>query len=140
MALLQRGVAAATHRMPKMISPGGHAVADFANAGILTLMGVFFWKKNPRAALAAFAAATAQAAIALATDSPGGVVRVMDPSTHEAVEMGLATALFALPGILRFHGSAESKCFRMMSLNLTAVAGLTDFEEEPSPRRRRQAA
>jgi hypothetical protein len=140
MALLQKGVAAATHRMPKMISPGGHAVADYANAGIFALMGVLFWRKNPPAALAAFAAGVAEVATALATDYPGGVVRAIDFSTHGAIDMTLAATLFAVPGMLRFDDSPEAKYFRIMSLNLTAVAGLTDFEGEPAPRRRRRAA
>ena len=139
MALLQKGVAAVIRRMPKMISPGGHAVADYANAGIFALMGMLFWRKNPKAAVAAFAAAIAEAGTALVTDYPGGMVRVIDFSTHETVHMGLSAALFAIPSMLRFDDAAEAKYFRLMGLNLTAVAGLTDFGEAV-PRQKRQVA
>jgi Na+/proline symporter len=140
MALIQKGVAAATHRMPKRISPRGHALADYTSVGLFALVATLFWKRNPRAAVAALAAGMAQAGTALITDYPGGLRSLIDFPTHGNIDMGLAAMLFTLPNILEFDDSPEAKVFRMMSLGLTAITGLTDFQTPPTPRSAPRAA
>ncbi len=57
MLLLQRGVAALSGRMPKVISPKRHAIADYVTAGTFFLLGAIFWQRNQRAAIGALLAA-----------------------------------------------------------------------------------
>jgi hypothetical protein len=128
MALAQKGLAAAAGRMPKLLSPRSHALADFVMAGVFGLMAVAFWKRNRRAAFAALAFATAETATSLMTDYPGGILPVIDFPTHGKVDTALAAATFAFPNLLDFEDDPEAKYFRFLGLNLTVITGLTDFE------------
>ncbi|MGE0407145.1 MAG: hypothetical protein AB7O65_12680 [Candidatus Korobacteraceae bacterium] len=139
MAFLQKSVAVATRRMPKMISPRGHAVADYVNVGVFFVMGALFWRRNPRAAAAAFAAGLAEASTSLMTDYPGGVANIIDFPTHRTLDAGLAALTFALPNVMTFSDTPESRYFRLMGLNLTAVTELTDFEQREVVTRRKAA-
>ena len=47
MALLQKGVALAAGRMPKMISPRVHSALDYAVAGSFLLMGALLLEAQP---------------------------------------------------------------------------------------------
>ena len=76
MALLQKGVALAAGRMPKMISPRVHSALDYAVAGSFLLMGALFWKRNRRAAIGSLLCGGATAAVSLLTDYPGGARKV----------------------------------------------------------------
>jgi hypothetical protein len=128
MALLQKGIAAATSRMPRMISPRTHAMVDYSNMALFAALGVLFRKRNQRAAFAAFAIGAVEAVTVFTTDYPGGIAGLIDFSTHGTIDMGVSAALFAIPGMLRFQDSPEAKYFHWMSLGLTAITGLTDFE------------
>ncbi len=139
MALLQRGVAVVTNRMPKVLSPRGHAIADYATIGMFALMTAVFWKRNRRAAISALLSGLAETGTVLLTNFPGGVVRVIDFPTHGKIDMGLGAATFTMPNLLGFDDEPEAKFFRMMGLNVTAVTGLTDFEGKQPELRRRAA-
>ncbi len=134
MPIMQKGVAAFENRMPKVISPKEHAIADYITIGGLVLMGALFWKKNKRAAIAALTCAGAEAANTLLTDFPGGVAKVISFHTHGRIDMGLAATCSAMPNFMSFDDEPEAKYFRIMGLNITTVGALTDFREE-RPRR-----
>ncbi len=140
MPFLQRGVATATKRMPKVISPRGHAIADYAIAGLCLLMAVRFWKRNRRAAVASLALGVVEAGTALVTDYPGGIVPVIDFSTHGTIDIAMAATTFALPGLMSFDEEPEARFFRMMGLGATVVGGLTNFHGSGRGRRRKWAA
>lgn len=135
MPILQKGVNALSGRIPKVLSPKAHAIADYATLGGFVLMGILFWKRHRRAAIASLACAGAEAANTLLTDFPGGVADVISFPTHGHIDVALATAASALPNFLRFADEPEAKFFRMMGLNITAVGAMTDFS---SPQRRPQ--
>jgi hypothetical protein len=90
------------------------------------------WKRNQRAAIALAACGAAEAGVALLTDFPGGIARIIDFPTHGKIDMALAGAIFAIPGIMGFAGEPEFKYLRAMGLSITAITGLTDFEGETS--------
>ena len=135
MPIMQKGIAAFSDHLPKVITPKTHAIADYATLGGFVLMAALFWKKNRRAAVAATACAAAEAANTLLTDFPGGVAKVMDFRTHGRVDLALAAATSALPGFLGFSGKPGGKFFTMMGINITAVGAMTDFDAQPQYRR-----
>ena len=129
MPMLQRGVAAMSNHMPKVISPKAHAVADYVTLGGLVVMGALLWKKNRRASIAALACAGIGAANSLLTDSSGGATKLSNFQTHGKVDMGLAAMCGAVPNFMGFEGEPEAKAFRAVGLAITAVAVLTDFRQ-----------
>jgi hypothetical protein len=126
--LMQRGVAALQHRMPKVLSPKQHAIADYITLGGLALMTALFWSRHKRAAIAALISAGAEATNTLLTDFPGGVANAISFRTHGRIDMGLAATCTALPNFMGFEDDSEAKYFRLMGLSITTVAALTDFE------------
>lgn len=141
MPLMQKSVAVFSNRMPKVLSPTTHAVADYLTLGGLVLMGALLWKRKKHAALAAFTCAGAEAANNLMTNFPGGVAKVISFPMHGRIDFGLAAVCSAMPNFMGFEDEPEAKYFRMIGLNITTVAAFTDFEEPRSrPREWRRAA
>ena len=128
MPMLQKGVHALSGRMPKVLSPTAHAIADYATLGGFVVMGVLFWKHRRRAAVASLGCAAAEAANVLLSDHPGSIKKVINPETHAHIDFALATAASSLPGFLKFNNQPEAKFFNMMGLSLTVVHALTDFQ------------
>ena len=75
----------------------------------------------------------------LLTDFPGGVARVISLPTHVKISFGLAAAASAVPTFLAFDDDPEAKWFRIVGINLTAVAAMTETGEMHPERRRRAA-
>jgi hypothetical protein len=136
MPIVQKGVAAFSDRMPKVISPQAHAIADYITLGGFILMTTLFWKRNKRAAIASLICAGSEAVNTMLTDFPGGVAKVISFPTHGKVDMGLAATASALPNFMGFADEPEAKYFRVMGLNITTVGAMTDFEEPRSSRGR----
>lgn len=140
MPLAQRGLAAATGRLPNVISPTTHAIIDYVSIGTFMFMAASFWRRNKRAALSALISGGAQLTTVLLTDFPGGVAKVIDMPTHLRIDMGLAATTSTLPDLMNFKHEPESKWFRIMGLNITANAGLTSPEKRRDHVRDFQAA
>ncbi len=140
MPLLQRGVAAATNRMPNVISPAAHAIIDYITVGTFFLMGAAFWRRNKRAALGSLMCGSAELGTALMTDFPGGLAKVIDLPTHLRIDMGLAAMAATLPDLMGFKNEPESKWLRVTGLGITVNAGLTNPGERKSVRRERRVA
>ncbi|SRR5690242_15487731 len=137
MPILQKGVAALANRMPKVISPKGHAIADYATIGTFFLLAGLFWGRNKRAAIAALICGGSELATTLLTDFPGGVAKVISFPTHGKIDMGLAATAASMPSFMGFDDDPEAKWLRIMGLNVTAVTAMTDFEQlRREPRRR----
>jgi len=132
MPIMQKGIAAFSDHLPKVISPRAHAIADYATLGGFVLMAALFWKRNRRAAIASIACAAAEATNTMLTDFPGGVAKVIDFPTHGRIDLGLAATASALPGLLGFSGEPESRFFTIMGINITAVGAMTDFDAAPN--------
>ena len=139
MPLLQKGVAAAANKMPKVISPKVHAIADFATVAGWGVMAGLFWKRNKRAAISAMICGAAELATSLITDYPGGVADVISLPTHLKIDMGLGATATALPNFMGFDGEAEAKWFRIQGLNITGVTAMTQPFEMPERRRMKAA-
>lgn len=138
MPMLQKGVAVVANRMPKVISPTAHAVADYATIAVWGLMAGLFWKRNKRAAISAMICGAAELGTSLITDYPGGVADVISLDTHLKIDMGLAATATALPNLMGFDDEAEAKWFLIQGLNITGVTAMTRPAQLPG--RRRKAA
>jgi len=121
--------------MPKVISPGTHAVLDYVTAGGFLVGAALFWGKNRRAAIASLACGIAELGTTMTTDFPGGVTPTMSFQTHGKIEGGLAATCSVLPTLLMFGDDPRAHFFRAMALNITTVAALTDWEAPTGTRR-----
>jgi hypothetical protein len=141
MPMMQKGVAALSDRMPKVISPQAHAIADYVTLGGLLLMSAVFWKRNKPAAVASLFCAAGEATNTLLTDYPGGVTDKISFPTHGKIDMGLAATYSALPNFMGFEDEPGARYFRIMGLGITALTALTYFEapRKPAWRGRRTA-
>lgn len=127
MPLLQSLVKTVTKPLPKILSPGAHAAADYISIGAFFVLGALAMRTNRRAGAALLACGAAEAATVMLTDFPGGVARKIPFSSHGKIDMGLAAATATLPGFFGFEKSPERLYFETQALMLTAVAGITDF-------------
>ncbi len=139
MPVLQKGVTALANKMPKVISPKAHAIADYGTIGMFALLAGLFWGRNKRAAIAAIVCAGAELTTTLLTDFPGGVADVISLPTHVKIDFGLAATASAMPSFMGFDDESEAKWFRILGLNVTTVAAMTDTGGLRSERRRRVA-
>ncbi|HEU5451187.1 MAG TPA: hypothetical protein VFU76_04345 [Terriglobales bacterium] len=125
MPMLQKGVAAVANRMPKVISPTAHAVADYATIALWGVMAGLFWNRNKRAAVSAMICGASELGTSLITDYPGGVADVISLATHLKIDMGLAATATALPNLMGFDDDPEAKWFRIQGLGITGVTAMT---------------
>jgi hypothetical protein len=129
MSLLHKGVQVAANRLPKVISPKTHAIIDYATAGSFILAGVLLMrKKHKKAAIGALVCGIAEATTAMLTDYPGGVAKLISFPTHGKIDYGKGGLIMAMPNLLGFDDKSPAVFFRMQSLAITAVTGMTDFE------------
>jgi hypothetical protein len=127
MPLLDKTAQFVTNRLPKVINPKAHAVIDYAMAASFLAMGVFFWKRNKRAAVSSLVCGGAELVTSIFTDYPGGLVGEINFETHGAIDFGLSGMAASMPDTLRFNDEREATFFRLQGLALATVAGLTDF-------------
>ncbi len=135
--LLQRGVAAATDRLPDVISPRTHAIIDYITVGAFFVMAAAFWRRNKKAAVGALLCGSAELGTVLLTDFPGGVAKTVDMPTHLRIDMGLGATAATLPDLMGFQNEPESKWLRAMGITITANAGLTNPETDGQPEQAR---
>src|SRR5947209_6520279 len=90
MPLTDMATRAVADKLPKVIKPKTHAVLDYVVAGGMITLGAFFWKRNKRAAIAAFTCGGATIATSLLTDYPGGVKPVLSFEMHGRIDAGMA--------------------------------------------------
>ncbi|MGH9529700.1 MAG: hypothetical protein ACRD2S_07265 [Terriglobales bacterium] len=122
-----------TRRLPKVISPEGHAVADYVAIGIFAVAGGLLWKTNKRAATAAWMCGGTELLLNLITDYPGGVAGMVSFPAHGKVDLGLAALSAAMPELLSFREGR--RFFLIQSGALTALTNLTSFKVARTYRR-----
>ena len=128
MALLQKGVALAAGRMPKMISPRTHATLDYLVAGSFLLMGVLYWKRNRRAAIGSFVCGGATAAVSLLTHYPGGPRKAISYPMHGQIDTGLIAMTAAMPRLMNIEETRQAKFFSRQALAKTAITAMSNFD------------
>lgn len=138
MALMQKGVALAANRMPKMISPRVHAALDYAVAGSFVLMGALLWKRNRRAAIGSLLCGGATAAVSLLTDYPGGVRKVIPYTMHGQIDTGLVAMTAAMPRLVSIQNDREAKFFARQAVAKTVITAMTNFDRVQRKRSQRE--
>lgn len=125
---------AVTRRLPKVVSPTGHAIADYITIGVFAAAGALFWPTNKRAAMGAFLCGGAELALSLLTDYPGGVARIIPFPAHGKMDVGLAAVTATMPELLSFR---EGRGFFLAQAGvITASANMTRFRNRNRPTRR----
>ena len=130
----------ATKPLPKVISPGVHAVIDWGTAAAFLTAGALLWRKNKRASLASYLCADLIGSLIFLTDCPGGVWKKISFETHGKIDPGVSALVASLPNLLGFSDERESKLFQGMGIGLAAVRSLTKFEEGSTNKETRRRA
>ena len=128
MALLQKGVALAAGRMPKMISPRVHSALDYAVAGSFLLAGALFWKRHRRAAVGSLLCGGATAAVSLLTDYSGRNGKPISYSMHGQIDTGLIAMTAAMPKLMNIEGNRQARFFSRQALAKTAITAMSNFD------------
>jgi hypothetical protein len=130
----------ATKALPKVINPRAHAIIDYSTAAGFFAAGALLWRKNKRAALAAFLCGDIMGTLMFLTDAPGGVWKKISFETHGKIDPGLAALTASAPNFLGFTDEKESKLFQVMGMAIAAVGSMTDYSQGSSNRETRQRA
>jgi hypothetical protein len=118
----------ATKPLPKLVSPKGHAIADYVTAGAFLLAGALFWRRNKRAALASLVCGGTDLALSLLTNYPGGIADVISFPTHCKVDVGLAAMVAEMPRFMKFEDGKENRFFSLQGAAIVGIANLTDID------------
>lgn len=129
MALMQKGVALAAKRMPKVISPRIHLALDCAVAGSFLLAGAIFWKRNRKAALGSLLCGGATAAVSLLTDYSGEGGKPISYPMHGQIDAGLMTMTAAMPRLVNIEDDPEARFFAGQAIAKTAITAMTNFNQ-----------
>jgi hypothetical protein len=125
MPVLNKVAQFAVTPLPHRINPTAHAIYDYVNTGIFLIGAAAFWRRNKRAAVGALVGASSSLILALITDHPGGVRKILRLPTHRDLEIGLATMVATMPEFLGFKDEPERKFFLAEGILITAVNQLT---------------
>lgn len=128
MAIFNRVADLASKRMPKVLSPRGHAIADYLTVATFLVVGSVFWSRHKRAALASFICGGAELATNLLTNYPGGAAKLIPFHTHRTIDLGLAAMTATMPEFLNFEDDREKKFFLAQASVITVATNLTEFE------------
>jgi len=131
MPMLNNVARVAMKPVPRMLSPKAHSVADYLLAGSFFASAGWFWRRSKRAAVASVICGTAELAVSLLTDYPGGVRKVIHLRAHREIDFGLAAMAATMPEFLAFKDEPEKKFFLAQGALITAVAQVTQFPEKP---------
>jgi hypothetical protein len=116
-----------TNRMPKVISPGMHAVLDYVTAGTFFVLGAMLMRRHTRAAGLAFTNGAAVLGTSLMTDYPGGVWRVISFETHGMIDAVQAGMSALGPRLLGFENEPEARAFHAQAALESGVIAATDW-------------
>jgi hypothetical protein len=102
--MLQRALTVISNKLPKVISPQTHAILDYAvvAGGFFAVAGLA-WKDHKRAAITSLICGAAETGVAMFTDYPGGVAKMISFPTHGKIDAMFAGAIAAMPNLLEFE-------------------------------------
>ena len=126
--------------IPRVVTPKAHAMIDYASVAMFMGAAAWFWRRNRRAARASLMCGSAELALMLLTDYPGGALDLISFRTHRELDYGLAALAAAIPEALAFAGDDETKLFRVQGALITLLGELTQDPVVPARRVRARAA
>ena len=136
MSVLTSTADVATRRLPKLFTPDAHHAADYLLVGSFAAAGAWFFRRNRRAALAAWISGASLLGLTLLTTYPGKHRRYLAFPLHGKVETGLAAMVAAMPEFLKLDDDKERHYFTIKAGLLTIVSNLTAFSERSNGARR----
>lgn len=128
MAMMNNVTGAVTKRLPRVLSPKGHAIADYITAGAFLVAAALFWRRNKRAAMGALVCGGTDVALSLLTDYPGGVAKVISFPTHCKIDVGLAAMVAEMPRFMKFEDDKQRKFFGIQGAGILGAANLTNYD------------
>jgi len=130
MALLQKGAAIFSNRLPKVLGPGTHYLVDYSVAALFFTAGVLFWSRHKKASVSALLCGTGALLNGLLTDHSGGAVQAISFETHGKIDVGIAGITAAIPGLMGFAKDPQARFFEATAVAETLATGLTDYGAE----------
>ena len=140
MTVLTSAVDVLTRRLPKLFSQDAHLAIDYAIAGSLFAAGVWYWRRNRKAALGSAICGASTLGLALLTSTPGGSKRGISFPLHRQVENGLSAMIATMPEFLQLEKGRGRKHFLITAGVLTVVSNLTQFESHRACRKLSRAS
>jgi hypothetical protein len=113
--------------VPKMISPGQHAVLDYGVASFYLALAAKYRNQNSAAAGLAAASGLMVLGLAMATDYPGGVFRTLSFRSHRTMDWIQAGLAVLGPVVLGFAGDPEARPFYSQAMSEVGVIAATDW-------------
>ena len=117
--------------VPKMISPGQHAVLDYGVASFYLGLAAKYRHQNRAAAGLAAANGLMVLGLALATDYPGGVFRTLSFRGHRTMDWIQAGIAAFGPAMLGFADEPEARPFYSQAMSEVGVIAATDWDRAP---------
>lgn len=117
----------ATRRLPKLFNADAHHAADYLLVGSFAAAGAWFFRRNRRAALAAWISGASLLGLTLLTSYPGKNRRYLAFPLHGKIETGVAAMVAAMPEFLRLEDDKERHYFTVKAGLLTVISNLTAF-------------
>jgi len=117
-----------TMGLPKVISPGQHAVLDYGVAATFFGMGRHLQGTHNRAAALAYLNGAMVLGLSLMTDYPGGVFRAISFRGHRTGDMIQAALAGAGPLLFGFARDSEAKFFYGQAASEVGVIASTDWD------------
>jgi hypothetical protein len=110
------------------ISPAAHAVLDYAVAATFFGVGAWLMRWHRTAASLAFANGAMVAGMAMLTDYPGGVVRMLPFRGHRVGDVLQAAFAGLGPALFGFDDDEEAKFFYAQAASEVGVIAATDWD------------
>ena len=117
--------------VPKVISPGQHAVLDYGVASFYLGLAAKYRHENRAAAGLAAANGLMVLGLALPTDYPGGVFRTLSFRSHRTMDWIQAGLAAFGPAVLGFADTPEAKTFYSQAMSEVGVIAATDWDAAP---------
>jgi hypothetical protein len=136
MSVLTSTADVATRRLPKLLTAEAHHAADYLLVGSFAAAGAWFFRRNRRAALAAWISGASLLGLTVLTSYPGKNRRYLAFPLHGKIETGMAAMVAAMPEFLRLEDDKERHYFTIKAGLLTVISNLTAFSERSNGSRR----
>ena len=114
--------------LPKVISPGQHAMLDYGVAATFLGMGRRLQGTHRRAAALAYLNGAMVLGLSMMTDYPGGLVRAMSFRGHRTGDIMQAALAGAGPLLFGFARDPEAKFFYGQAVSEAGVIASTDWD------------
>ena len=114
--------------IPKVISPGQHAVLDYGVASTYFALWAKMRGQHAAAARLACINGTMVLALAMLTDYPGGIFRTLSFKTHRTMDWVQAATAALGPLLMGFANDPEAAPFYGQAASEVGVIAATDWD------------